>query len=630
MLQSIRDRSQSWISIIIIGFLIVMFALWGISYYLGGDSGASAVMAKVNGQKINAEQFQSFYAQLRQAEADAIDSGQVTIPELKKEALQSLISNEVLYQAATSAGLGISSTGVDEIIATLPAFQKDGKFSNSLLQQFLRYRGLTIDGLREKIHRSLVLNQWKLGLYGSSFVLPSEVDQYWVLANQSRHFSAARVLASSYASKVRVSQSDIEAYYKAHPKAFTTPEQVQLAYLSLSQADMAKNIQVTTDQAKAYFETNTAQFTTPEKRRASLILIALPQSSSAADSQKAEQKVNTIEKAIKAGDSFSTLAKQDSQDPVSAKKGGDLGWQSIGTSPVSKALFDLNKVGQVSEPFKTPYGWAIVKYTGLQAAKVPSFESVKASVIASMKKAQAEKAYADIGNQMANLTFQSPSSLKPAAKQLGLTVQTTGWISRKGAKSGVASNDQVLKAAFSDDVLTSGNNSQPINVSDTQAVVIRLLKHKPSKLEPLSSVEAQIKADVSAKKAMEAAEETAQAAVEALRHGDALDAVSKRYGLSFKSQTAQMTDQTPLSRAAFSTFVPTKGHPVAALSVVPNKGYDVVRVDSVTLGKKPAQENIQATQLLLERLLGLSIYNEYQQATESQAKITDRVNASSL
>jgi len=80
------------------------------------------------------------------------------------------------------------------------------------------------------------------------------------------------------------------------------------------------------------------------------------------DDGAAKQKLLEIRQQIIDGDDFGAVATVMSEDPGSAVKGGDLGWNGPGTFvPEFQAVCDALDIGEISEPFKTPFGWHIVQ-----------------------------------------------------------------------------------------------------------------------------------------------------------------------------------------------------------------------------------------------------------------------------
>ncbi len=83
------------------------------------------------------------------------------------------------------------------------------------------------------------------------------------------------------------------------------------------------------------------------------------------DDATTRQRLNAIRDRILAGESFEVLASVSSEDPGSASQGGDLGWTSPGTfDPVFEERLLALDEGEISEPFRTQFGWHIVQLLG--------------------------------------------------------------------------------------------------------------------------------------------------------------------------------------------------------------------------------------------------------------------------
>ena len=150
-----------------------------------------------------------------------------------------------------------------------------------------------------------------------------------------------------------------------------------LAIKKLIDKEVANKITISQDEAKSFYDSHPDLFNTPEQVRASHILIKVDSKASPEEKNKAHQKMEEIQKKIKNGEDFASLAKQYSGCPSSAN-GGDLDFFEKGqmVAPFEKAAFALKK-GEVSDIVETEFGYHIIKVTDRKDAGVMPFEQMK-------------------------------------------------------------------------------------------------------------------------------------------------------------------------------------------------------------------------------------------------------------
>ena len=128
---------------------------------------------------------------------------------------------------------------------------------------------------------------------------------------------------------------------------------------------------------KAYFDENKAAYDGSE-RRASHVLVDTREMKTDAELAQALEKIKKIKAEVDSGKDFAEVAKQHSDCP-SKDKGGDLSFfkrKGQMVEPFAAAAFAL-KVGQVSEPVKTPFGYHIIKVTEIKNGTAVKFDDVK-------------------------------------------------------------------------------------------------------------------------------------------------------------------------------------------------------------------------------------------------------------
>lgn len=623
MLQHMRDRISGWLTWLIVVVICVMFAMWGVSYYLSDMIGGQQAVAKVNGHTISQAELNQTYQQLKNQQNPQLP---VNAPQLRQQALEALVRQHILLQAATAQHLAINPAEIQEMIFSLPELQENGHFSEARYQALLQSMGVNTQGLMVLLQHNALINQYRLGLELSDFALPSETQQLTQLLLEKRSFRYLTIPTAPYRQQVSVSDAQALAYYNDHASDYVTPAQVSLHYLELSVGALAAKVTVSDAQAQAFYNSNRASYVIPEERRLSQITLTVPAQASAAQLQAVQAQAAALEQQLKDGASFASLAKAHSQDPISAAKGGDIGWIKSGQIPgaFQTAAFGLSAVGDVSAPVTTQFGVQILKLTGIKPAIPQSFSAVKAEVISQLQHQQAEQEYAKLGDQLANLTFENPDSLADTATQLGLTVQSTPLFSAQGG-SGIAEYPAVIKAAFSNSVLNQGNNSDVINLSNSRAVVIRVAKSEPAQPIPFATAKASIVAFLQQQGAIQLAAATATRIATELRQGHTITALLADNHLSWTTvnQVSRQDEALNLAivRAAFASPLPTAEAPSVSVVQLARGEQAVVQVTQVTPGSTDAATVASLTPML-QHLYAAESYRAYYQSLRAEAQVT--------
>ena len=131
---------------------------------------------------------------------------------------------------------------------------------------------------------------------------------------------------------------------------------------------------------RAYYQNNLKKFERPERVRTRLILAAADPNAGAEAERKAREKIDKVFQELQAGKDFAALAQQYSDDFYRVK-GGDVGWMHRGSmDPEFEKLAFTLPIGQFSAPFRTPYGFNILKVEAREPAKLMTFEEAQAKL----------------------------------------------------------------------------------------------------------------------------------------------------------------------------------------------------------------------------------------------------------
>jgi peptidyl-prolyl cis-trans isomerase D len=349
-------------------------------------------------------------------------------------------------------------------------------------------------------------------------------------------------------------------------------EQLQLEYIELKKERFFKPV----DQARVReaFELELADYKLSEERRASHIFIEVNDSRSY---DQAKALAFDIESKLQEGLSFEEIAKSSSDDLGSASLGGDLGYTNGETFPeeFEQVLASL-ELNAVSQPVEMEGGFHIIKLTDIKALEVPKFEERKALIEQRIQSADVDAEFISMLEDLKDHVFNSDDLAGPA-NSLDLSVNTSGWLSRSSSES-IFNSPKVKTAAFSEAVLTDGNNSEVIELSPDHFIVVRVKSHRDKEPMPLAEVEGKIQLLLQQQQARAKLEILAGELASQLQAGASIEEMAKTNNYDWQIEIGKSRNSPAVNRelltAAFNTtsankyeIVPLNNGAVAIITV---------------------------------------------------------------
>jgi peptidyl-prolyl cis-trans isomerase D len=610
MLEAIRERSQGWIAKVILGLLIIPFALWGVDSYISGG-GKEPPAAKVGDTEITQREFiKTLKEQQEQMGAKVEEKA------LRKQVMDQLVNTRALSQAAGKAGFSILDPQVQAVLAGVEIFQENGKFSEERMDTWLKRRNMARSELLAMIGQDLLLKQVQIGYgEGALFAMPSATRLASLLAQQ-REVNEVIFDQKDFSNAGQIDDKAVEAEFKAHQAEYATPAMVRVQYLTLSQAALEAGINISEEQARKFFEENPAQFQEPEQRRASHILIKVETGADTTAKQAAKARAEQLLAEVrKAPAKFAELARQHSQDPGSGAKGGELGAFSrdMMVKPFSDAVWAM-KPGEIHGPVESQFGFHIIRLDGVIGGAKLGFAVVKDDIIKNMKQQQAQKRFVESAERFSNLVYEQPDSLEPAAKEFGLKIEESDWIGKGNAKPAILGDTRLMDALLSEDGLKKKQNVEAIEVAPNTLVSARVIQHRPAGARPLAEVAGEIRARLTKAAALKIAAEAGKKALQSARAGQAPTNFSAPMSVS---RMQPLNVPAASLRVIFSTD--TAKLPAYA-GVETADGYRLYRVNRVVAGELPAEQT-KAMRNDMRRMLAQEEMRAYLESVKASIKI---------
>ena len=538
MLQTLRDKTSGWIATVILGLLIIPFAFFGMESYLSQrvDTYAARIAQPPSWwasapdawplsylwktHDIDAQEYrqrlETLRLRMRDEQGDKFDAKAFESVENKRTIIDDMVDEQLMRLAAERDRIVVSDVEIRKEIQDIPDFQVDGKFDADRYQLLLASQSppQTPRGFEQTVRDTLQYGLIPSRLARSGFVTDVELDRLMRLLGERRDVSFV-VMPSPVMDSAPVSAAQIQDWYKSHARDYRSPETVRLEYVEVDAAALPPPVVDEAALRKRYDE-QAAKYSTAEQRQVSHILVQVAANASDADKKAAEARARKLaDQARIAGADFAALARANSDDAGSKAAGGSLGWLTKGGMPgaFDEAAFAM-RAGEVRGPVKTDFGWHIIKLYQTRGGTRQAFDAVRAQLEQELLEGDRERAFNELSGKLVDAVYKNPNSLAPAAKSLGLVVQTTPAFTRGGGP-GIAADQKVVRAAFSDTLLRDGTASDPIELSPTRTVLIRVVEHQPETAQPLSRVGNAVVAAIRADRQRKAAESAAEALVKA-------------------------------------------------------------------------------------------------------------------
>lgn len=488
----LREGAQGRIFKVLFWIIILSFIFAGVGNYLIPRLNTDPV--EIGKYRISSNEWTEQYNQRTQmlmrmygSQAQVLLENPQFVKNLRMQVLDDMINNVALNSQTFDNGIRIGDEQVKDEIRKDPRFAKDGKFNNDLFLASVRNIGSSPDYYAEQLRTSLMTGSLVTPVLSAASVpLPYELDALAKLFAQSRTVNLYSIDPASLKDKVSLSENEVKSFYDAHHDVFMKPENAVFSYVVLSVDELKKSVETNDEKLSEYYRLNQDEFTVAQKREASQILIK--------PSNEMKQKAQEALKALSSGEDFAAVAAKYSEDPDFASSHGSLGTLEKGSlsAPLDKALFDMQKVGDVSAVVYDDYGAHILRLDGIIAAHVPDFEEIKDKVKERYIEAQALAMYNDKSATLTDLAFENPDSLDVAAEAIGVDVKQSGVVSFGDTSlEWPLSNSDLQRAVFNEENRGSHINSSVISLGENACAVVNVSEYHEAKLQDFAEVKDQ-------------------------------------------------------------------------------------------------------------------------------------------
>lgn len=494
-----KRRGLKWILwLVIIGLGVGMLGLF-VDTPGTGSGISSAHAAEVADFVITSSEFRRHYVQLVEAyrrvyKLDRQDPAILQQLRLGQQAVDQLVAEYATFHEARKMGIDVTSDEIVRFITKTPVFQENGNFIGvDRYRAILRANNWAPQEFEDSIRRQLAQEKLRRILTDGIFPTPAEIRREFLSRNQEvkLHYVAfdPEVLAPA-----AVGEETLKEYFDERQENYRAGEQRRVRYVAVKE-DPEKVI-VSEEQISERM----GRVTDTDQVRVSHILVSVR---SQEDEQAAGTKVQGLLQQLRAGADFAQLAREHSDDPVSAAAGGDLGFFGRGRMmpEFEKAAFSL-KPGELSDLVVTPFGFHIIRgtfnpehYEGDARRPIAEYEARQQEA-----ESQAKESATEISSELAD-----DPDLAKAASARGLTVEESDYFELGGFIPGLS-----VKNDFNQDVfdLQENQSLKPYQAADSY-LVAQLVEIRPAHMPSFEEVREKVLSDYRSTHGDESARENA-------------------------------------------------------------------------------------------------------------------------
>jgi peptidyl-prolyl cis-trans isomerase D len=540
MLAATRRFAKSWVALVLIGLLIVSFAIFGINDVFRATPSDSVV--SVGSRNISAVEFrQTFENARRNAEerfGQPISTEFAAQNGLDRQVVDDLVQKSVFGEIMHRLGIRPSGKLVAEEIRKIPAFFDPitGAFDRKAYEQALQGVGATptqfeaerVDGIAQQHFGSAI---------ASGFTAPRAYAALTVLqALEERDAAFFVVTGDSVPRPPAPTEAQLAAFMKENAAQLTRPEYRVLTLVRFSPDAIDAAGPISEDEIKARFDYRKDTMSQPETR--SLVQIPVKDAATA----------QTVAQRLTKGEAPEAIAKSIGVEPVIYE---DKPKTAVADRKVADAAFQLAE-GQVSGAIQGDLGLAVVKVGKVTPGRTPTLDEARAVIEAELRQEAAAKAVYD-KSEVYEQAHTSGANLAEAAQKAGVPARTLPAVSKQGLDEknqpveGVS--QQMLEVAFD---LPEGGESDLQDAGNGEYYAVRVEKVIKAAMPPLEEIRGPLTQAWMQREVRNALQAKAETLAARLKKGESLEAVAASAGgsplqraVGLNRRTAGQSSQIP-------------------------------------------------------------------------------------
>ena len=608
MLTAFRAFAKSWVAAILIGLLVISFAVFGLSDVF--RRGLSDWVIQAGSRTVGAlefrQAFDNFRKQAEQQYGQPITAEQAAEAGLVGRLIDELTTQQAFAGALEKAGIRPSDKLLAEQLQQIPGFfnSVSGQFDKALYQQRLAEAGLTEATFERSLRDDIAQNQFATAIVNGFRVPRAYTALGAIYGLEARDVGAFAVTPQMVGEPALPTDAQLQKFMQENAARLTRPEQRILTVVRFSPDLVAANLPVSEADVKKRYDFRKDTLSRPETRS----LVQIPAKDAAA--------AQAISARLAKGEDPAAVAKSLGVDAVAYE---DKPRSAIVDHKVAAAAFAMQQ-GQVSGPIQGDLGYAVVKVSKVTPGHVVTLEEIRPQIEAELRKdAAAEKVYAL--SQAYEDAHAEGASLTEAAQKAGVAALTIGPVTAQGrgpnGEPVTGLSPKMLETAFG---MSQGEESDIEEVGDGSYFALRVERITPAALPPLAEVKTELTRAWMLREMVNRMQTRAGELAERVKKGESLEAVAASIG-SRVSRTVGIDRSTAQTNTSLSPDALNKAFAAKAGEVFTAQGlqFEIV-VAKLEAIRQPSGPNLARLTEDSRPQVTMAIFREFGQAAQRGAR----------
>jgi peptidyl-prolyl cis-trans isomerase D len=479
MLSVLRKGATTWLAKILIGLLILSFAVWGVQGLI--QTQGQTELAKVGEIEVSRLDYERLYptvvnewnTRLKQR----LSRDQLRAFDIPSQVKFRLINQAVVDNHAKELALGVSDDAIGDAIKNDRQFQDQaGNFNKELLKQILRSERISEQGYFDTQRNSALRTQ-----VTSLFTQKKRIPK--VLIDSLYHYREDKVEAEYFVVPTKgikkaaaPTDAQLKEFYNLSKSAYRAPEFRKVALFSLSLEDLKKKAVLSEEDVNKTYEVRKKRFNSPENRSYSQIVF-----------DNMEQALEA-HKALNSGKKFDEVAKEFGKDKK-ADAVGPVTKKSMADPKLAKAIFDV-KDGEYTAPVEGTFAITIAKVTKTVAAVEKTLKDVRPQIESYLREIAARKEVRKLFDRVEDLRASGMSIADVAKEMGGKSILIDAISSKSQGLDGKAVKDLPASPKFIKSVFASaiGDDTVSVRHADGGYIWFDVLEITPTRIKPQDEV----------------------------------------------------------------------------------------------------------------------------------------------